>query len=370
MNSLRAPKRRSIKCSCNSPQFSLKSLFTLIVVLLLGSLSTEALAHVKWFAPYDLTSPPRSAYFVFTSFGFILFFLAALPTISLAGYADYYLASKSNKLTVWLNQSDAWIEPQFFRLMQVSVLAFFTSVFWYGNVLLTPELEVEATDSQWVAGLQFAIAVAVVSRRTAFLSGLGIMALYGLAIHRYGVFHLLDYPIFLGVALYIFIVSLFGKSYSELATRILRIFSGVTLMWASIEKFAYPEWSFPILLRYPSISFGLDSEFYMLAAGFVEFAAAFLLITGALTSRLAAAVLLLFFVSAIPIFGMIDAIGHALIIAVLISFLFSQNRISLPALLPNRTHTQYALLNLGMFCLALGFMSAFFYVGHWLYYSN
>jgi hypothetical protein len=340
------------------------------LIFLLGLSSSDVLAHVKWFAPYDLTSSPRSAYFVFTSFHFVLFCTILLPFMSFAGYADHYLVRHSSSLKIALRQSNAWIEPQFFRVMQVGVLAFFTSIFWHGNVLLTPELNIQATDRKWVEVLQFAIAMAVINRRTAFLSGIGIAVLYALATYRYGVFHLLDYPIFLGVAAYIFIISLFGKSYAGLASNILRIFSGITLMWASIEKFAYPEWSFPILQRHPEISFGLDSELYMIAAGFVEFVAAFLLVTGALASRIASAVLLVFFVSAIPVFGLIDAIGHGLIIAVLISFIFSENRISIPALLPKKTHAQHAMLNVSLFYLALILMTAFFYGGHWLYYGK
>jgi hypothetical protein len=337
---------------------------------MLGFAGTDALAHVKWFAPYDLTSPPRSAYLVFTSFYVVLSCAMLLPIMSFAGYADNYLVCNNVRLKTLLSQSNAWMEPQFFRLMQVSVLAFFTSIFWYGNVLLTPELNIEASDRKWVEALQFAIAVTVISRRTAFLSGIGIAILYTLAAHRYGVFHLLDYPIFLGVAAYIFIISLFGASYAGLASNILRIFTGITLMWASIEKFAYPEWSFPILLRHPGISFGLDSELYMVAAGFVEFAAAFLLITGAVASRVAAVVLLAFFVSAIPVFGLIDAIGHGLIIAVLVSLIFSHNWISIPALLPHKTHAQQAMLNVALFYATLLLITAFFYGGHWLCYDK
>jgi hypothetical protein len=350
--------------------FSIKSISTTVLVFFLVFLSTDTLAHVKWFAPYDLTSPPRTAYSVFTGFHFILFCAVLLPIMSFTGYADNYLVRNSTYLRTLSNQSNVWIEPQFFRLMQVSVLAFFISILWYGNVLLTPELNIEPSDKRWIEGLQFAIAVAVINRRTAFLSGIGIAILYAVGVYRYGIFHLLDYPIFLGVALYLFIISLFGSAHARLASNILRIFSGVTLMWASIEKFAYPEWSFPILERHPTISFGLDSELYMIAAGFVEFAAAFLLITGALASRIAAAVLLVFFVSAIPVFGLVDAIGHALIISVLASFVFTHNPISIPELLPNKTHAQHALLNIALFYVALLLMTTFFYGGHWLYYGT
>ncbi|OGB22837.1 MAG: hypothetical protein A3I66_13120 [Burkholderiales bacterium RIFCSPLOWO2_02_FULL_57_36] len=339
-------------------------------VFLLIFLSSDALAHAKWFSAYDLTIPPRSVYFVFTNFYVVLFCAMLLPVIGFAGYADNYLVSNNIQLKTLLIRSNAWIEPQFFRVMQVSIFAFFISIFWYGDILLTPELNIVASDRKWVEVLQIAIAVAVVSRHTAFLSGIGIAVLYAIAAHRYGMFHLLDYPIFLGVAAYIFIISLFGTSYAALARNILRIFTGITLMWAGIEKLAYPEWSFPILQSHPGISFGLDSELYMAAAGFIEFAAAFFLLTGALASRMAAAVLLIFLVSAVPIFGLIDAIGHALFIAVLILLIFSHNQTSIPALLPHKTHAQHAVLNAILFYVALLLMTAFFYGGHRLYYGK
>ena len=348
----------------------LKNALAFVSIALLVLLPADAQAHIKWFEPYDLTSPPRSIYLVFTNIYIVVSCATLLPIMGFVGYADVRLVRNNATIKALLNKSNAWIEPQFFRLMQAGIFIFFTSIFWYGNLLLTPELITGAGDRKWVGALQLVIAVAVLSRRVAFLSGIGITVLYVLAAHRYGMFHLLDYPIFLGVAAYIFIVSLFGTSCAGLASNVLRVLTGITLMWAGIEKFAYPEWTFPLLQRYPVISFGLDSEFYMAAAGFIEFAAAFLLITGALASRAAAAVLLILLVSAIPIFGLIDAIGHALFIAVLILLVLSDNRISLSALLPHKTHTQYAILNVALFCIALAVMAALFYGGHQLYYGN
>jgi hypothetical protein len=43
----------------------------------------------------------------------------------------------------------------------------------------------------------------LISRRTMPLSALGIVVLFAIAVSQYGVFHLADYPIFLGVAAYL-----------------------------------------------------------------------------------------------------------------------------------------------------------------------
>ena len=146
-----------------------------------------------------------------------------------------------------------------------------------GGMILTPELK---TDAQWIRWLQLGIALLVLIPRTAFLAGIGIIFLYGYAMAMYGIFHLLDYPIFLGVALYLIIDSLYGEGRRELAHSLLRVMTAVTLLWAGIEKFAYPEWSFQLIQGQPGMALGLDPEFFMVAAGFVEFCAAYLLLTG------------------------------------------------------------------------------------------
>lgn len=94
--------------------------------------------------------------------------------------------------------------------------------------------------------------------------------------------------------------------------------AGVTLMWASIEKWAYPEWSYPLLITHPAMTIGYDVAYFMRAAGAVEFALAFALMWTPLVRRFAAIILAAIFVSAISEFGKIDAIGHSAIIAVLL----------------------------------------------------
>ncbi|MDW4793705.1 hypothetical protein NQ358_24145, partial [Escherichia coli] len=89
--------------------------------------------------------------------------------------------------------------------------------------------------------------------------------------------------------------------------------AAVTLMWASVEKWAYPEWSFPLLIEHAAMTLGFDNEFYMRAAGMVEFALAFALIWTPLIRRCAAAVLTGMFISACFEFGKIDTIGHSAI---------------------------------------------------------
>src|SRR5574340_211621 len=139
---------------------------------------------------------------------------------------------------------------------------------------------------------------------------------------------MLDSPIFLGVAAYLILDGWCEGRRDALAHDVVRISAGFTLLWASIEKGAFPEWSFMLLTQRPGMTFGFTPEFYMVAAGFVEFCAAWLLITGILSARAAALVLLTMFVSAIVPFGTVDAIGHLLIIVVMVMLIFEIGRAS------------------------------------------
>ena len=92
-------------------------------------------------------------------------------------------------------------------------------------------------------------------------------------------------------------------------------------MWASIEKWAYPEWSYPLFIAQPEMSMGFTPDFFMRAAGAVEFALAFSLMWTPLVRRVGAAMLAAMFISAVFEFGKIDLIGHTLIVVALFGIL-------------------------------------------------
>jgi hypothetical protein len=88
----------------------------------------------------------------------------------------------------------------------------------------------------------------------------------------------------------------------------------VSLMWGAVEKWAYPQWTFPLLEARPYLTLGLAPEDFMVVAGFVEFAFAFHILTGLGLLRLGVAGLGGIFLLAILDFGKLDAIGHLPII--------------------------------------------------------
>jgi hypothetical protein len=298
------------------------------LALLAAVLPTSALAHVKWFVNYDLAAPPRAVLSVISSVYFVWFCVVVMPLMFGIALLDRYLTRRECVLHRHASRLTEQASPHFPLVLRIGVSVFFAAVFVYGclgqSMILTPELH---THQVWVCWVQLTFAVLVLFRRTMFVTGAGIVFLYGLGIAKYGLFHMLDYPIFLGVAIFLILESLYRGTKRDVAHAALRVFAGVTLLWASIEKFAFPEWSFLLMAQHPGMTLGFNPEFYMVAAGFVEFCAAYLLITGLLSARFAALGLLVLFVLAILPFGRIDAVGHSVIIVVLLMLVLSDNTV-------------------------------------------
>ena len=62
---------------------------------------------------------------------------------------------------------------------------------------------------------------------------------------QYGAFHLADYPVFLGVAAYLALVGMQRDLFGMRPLDVVRWAAAITLMWASVEKWAYPQWTLP-----------------------------------------------------------------------------------------------------------------------------
>jgi len=145
-----------------------------------------------------------------------------------------------------------------------------------------------------------------------------------------------------------------------LAQLIVRWAAAITLMWASIEKWAYPQWSFPLIKDNPAMTLGYDAEFFMQAAGVIEFTLAFALIWTPLVRRASAIALAAAFIGAIAQFGKLDAIGHALIIVVLVAIAADNVRA------PEQQQQQgwNSLLAPAAYCVALAAFMAIYYLSH------
>jgi hypothetical protein len=215
-----------------------------------------------------------------------------------------------------LDRVTSWVRDNTELLFRAGCGGFFVALWATGGVLLTPELK---TSSPAISWLQLAIAAGLISRQTMSLSAIGIGFLFAISVQQYGAFHLADYPVFLGIAAYFMLVGLQQNLFGLRQLDVVRWSAAITLMWASVEKWAYPEWSFPLLVQHPAMSLGYDPEFFMRAAGVIEFTLAFALVWTPMVRRFAAIVLAAMFITAVIEFGKIDAIGHAPIIVALVA---------------------------------------------------
>src|SRR5262249_31971967 len=145
---------------------------------------------------------------------------------------------------------------------------FFVSLWAIGGIILTPELR---TDSAWVSWLQLAIACGMFWRATLPASAAGVVMLYVYGIGSYGLFHMMDYPIFLGLAAYHALSALPSEKWRALRPDVLRWSAAATLMWASVEKWAFPQWTGPLLDAHGGLTLGVGHGTFMIVAGIVEF---------------------------------------------------------------------------------------------------
>jgi len=298
-----------------------------IVTLVAGAAPTisalrpmPAQAHVKWFCAFDVAGSPVGLENVLCPDfeQLVVFAIGVLLFGCIVEGSPFGVA-----LLRSLDRATRLLHRNVEIVVRIVVAGFFASLWTRMHVLLTPEL---TTNLAFVPWLQLAIAAAMLSRRTLPLAALGIVGLFVMAVLQYGAFHLMDYPVFLGLAGYLACIGLRRAPFGLRPLDLLRWSAAITLMWASVEKWAYPQWTFPIFVAHPGMSFGIEIAYYMRAAGVVEFTLAFALLGTPLVRRCAAIILATMFTAAIGEFGMIDAIGHSCIIAVMLATLADNAR--------------------------------------------
>jgi hypothetical protein len=303
----------------------MKKLLFLSGMMLLEA-PAKASAHVKWFCAYDTAAPPLPILDVVTS----SFAAVAIGFCSLMFMA--YVADRVLNATAWVRRLDDAItryEQYSSTIMRVAVGVLFLVLWGTGDTILMPELK---TTNGFVPWLQLAISTSMLLPGTLMLGAFGIMGLYGYAVVEYGAFHMMDYPIIPGIAVYLGLTGF--RSFYANALRLSVLYSSVaaTMMWGAIEKFGYPYWTLPLSVTYPKLTLGFSFDRFMCIAGFVEFSLAFFMVTGTALLRWSCLALVILLMSAIPAFGSNDAIGHLLIIAGLVAMIISgQRTIQMPA---------------------------------------
>jgi hypothetical protein len=288
--------------------------------LLLSPLPAEA--HVKWFAPYIVGAPPQPVAatlanpWFWTGIGLVLVFFLATRAVEKSSAGEAILA-RMDRITDPLWQR----LDEFVRLV---IAAFFVAIFAVGGVYLTPDLK---TPAEWVSWVQLLIAALVIPRATRPLAAAGIIGLWLLALRDYDIFHLLDYlALGVGVAAYLVLEASSRPGWRKHRFEALRWGVAIALMWSSLEKFAYPEWFYPLVVEKPFLTFGMPRDVFIPMAGVAEFTMGFGMIWTPLVRRLSAIALFVIFNAAVYPFGRIDLIGHALIMAVIVAIAADHTR--------------------------------------------
>ncbi|WP_234840829.1 hypothetical protein [Sinorhizobium meliloti] len=275
----------------------------------------SAFAHVKWFAPYIVGARPEPAgdtlrdIWFWVGIALVLVFFILARTIERTSVGETAITALNWATDpLWERQDD---------YIRSIIAAFFIAIFAVGGVYLTPDLK---TPAEWVSWLQLVIACCIFSRRTMPIAGIGIIALWMLALRDYELFHLFDYlALGLGVAGYLVLEPLKNEELRSRRFEALRWGLAIALMWSSLEKFAFPSWFYPLVVEKPFLTFGMPRDVFIPMAGVTEFTLGFGLLWTPLIRRLSAIALLVIFTAAVWPFGRVDLIGHGLIMAILIA---------------------------------------------------
>jgi len=306
------------------PSATVRALPRVLGLAAIGCLAaaTPTLAHVKWFAPYIVGAPPQPIGatlhdpWFWTGIAVVLALFLATRAVEKSRLGEPVLRAMDRVTDPLWRQLDEFI--------RVVVAAFFVAIFAVGGVYLTPDLK---TPAEWVSWMQLLIAGLIFFRRTRPLAAAGIVGLWLLALRDYDVFHLLDYvALGLGVAAYLVLESSSKPAWREHRFEALRWGVAIALMWSSLEKFAYPDWFYPLVDEKPFLTFGLPRDTFIPMAGVAEFTMGFGLLWTPLVRRLSAIALFVIFTAAVHPFGRTDLIGHALIMAIIVSIAADHTR--------------------------------------------
>ena len=330
-------------------------LFAGCLIVSLPLTSTTATAHVKWFVNCNVSDDPLPVQAIFTA-TFLLFFTLFLILLYLGCTAER--TALGTNISQLLDRYAAPLHRRADDLLRSAAAVSFALLWADGGLIVTPELK---ASSIWLSAIQLLIPMYMFGRATLPAAGAGIIVLYGYGVATYGLFHMLDYPVFIGLGVF------FALSVSQnarlLAFRFdfLRWTVACTLLWPSMEKFLYPGWVAPIAIAHPELTLGFDVTTVVTAAGVVEFGLSFALFWTPLVRRLAALALMALLTAATFDFGKVDGIGHLMIIAILM-VVFAH-----PGGTHDRCHPVFAPLASGITLAAVIFL---YTGGHALYYGS
>ncbi len=296
-----------------------KSLYLAVPLLLFLSLINFAQAHVKWFVEYNVYDPPPLPILTVISNPYtIILFILSLVILYLALWVDDKI-SPHKYCTSVIQHTD----PHVVYIFRIGLsLSFLSLGYFFPDRILTPDL---ISDHTYIHYIHFLIALTLLFRKTTLIAILGLLFLYILSVVEYGVFHMIDYVIYLLIIVFLITDTFLSQHHRNLGIQILRIAIAFTFFWGALDKFTHPELYFTLIDEKPYIVFGMNWDFFVKCAGFIELCLSFLIVTGKTSAKIAAIVLMAFVLIAIFPFGLIDAVGHMVFAVVILTVTLAHN---------------------------------------------
>ncbi len=284
----------------------------LYAVLLSLLMTIAAQAHIKWFVEYNISNYPKSIWSVVTESYFIALLILSTVVMAISFIIDDKISPvyKLNKVSNMLSQYGSL----FMRIM--FALSFLSLGFIYPDRTLTPEL---ISDHGYVQYANIIIAILILFRKTSALGAIGVGVLYFQSIYEYGLFHMIDYVVYLGIVVFFVFDSIVGDKYQAQLIQMLRVLISFSFLWGAVDKFTHPNLYYDLISQTPYIVFGFNQTFFVQTAGFVELCLAYLILSGRTAAKVAGAGLIGIVLVAIIPFGLIDAVGHMVFAMVLIA---------------------------------------------------
>ncbi len=281
-----------------------------IGLLLIGALPLNA--HVKWFSKYSFTDPPLQL----ADVGNLIFWVLLIISMITVGLLT--LADKEIERTTWYQKGSVMLgkyKDKSVLIMRVATAAVLL-VSWQLNTLVMPELH---SNYEWMNWLQFFLVLLLTFKKTVPWAGAGLLFVYMIGVLQFGIFHMLDYFLIVGVGYFLW-VSYSKPKLKATGLFLLYVSLGFSLCWAGMEKLIYPSWGVYLLEQYPQLSLGVGEKLFIKGAAFIEISVGIMFIFCFLHRILALVVTILFFLTSL-VFGKTEIIGHLLIHATLIIFL-------------------------------------------------
>lgn len=312
-------------------QVKIIGLLTLLLTLLITS---EASAHVKWVIDVnEVQNTPKDM--LFTQFTMLNVTLGLVTLIIIGGLValSVYLKRNQNvqaKISQIMN-----LRPYVSTVLSIA-LGISLIASGLGHSMFAPELALDHHFG-WLAPVQTTLGVFLIAGLFTRISAALTLLLYVLGIFMYQG-GMIDYIELIGVCIYLIITGrkafgldnmiamyfasanadMFSK-FDKYAMGILRITTGITLIWLGVDKWWHPHWVYAVIDSYNLPLWGFSKEMYAFGAGLVETAVGIGVLAGTVNRIIAVVLALLFSVTAMVFQG--EIIGHIVLFGIVFAML-------------------------------------------------